>query len=291
MEPKPVLIGILIVLSISGKDVRAQSAGAARTIAMGGISVALDGFWSVAHNQAGMTTSSQPAIGISGSNPYFISSLHDFLLGVIFPAGKNAFGITLQQRGNANFREQYAGLAYARTFGTRIRAGLRFDYVHLSISEGYGRSNGITFDAGVQIILAPTIVMGIQIYNPVGVKLTPDENEKPPGRILFGFAFRLTEPFLVAVELEKDLDFRLAIKTGMEYKLTPAIAVRIGYKTLPSPSGMDGMPVSSMLSFGCGMQIGAFYFDVAGSIHASLGWTPTASLIYKLGTNFKQAES
>jgi hypothetical protein len=134
-------------------------------------------------------------------------------------------------------------------------------------------------------LVSPRILLGVQAFNPIGAIQSPDEGVTPPGRILLGFAFRLTESFLISAELEKEFEFRPTLKTGMEYQLSRTVDCRIGYATLSPQEGVEGMPVSSSLSFGFGLKIGALNLDVAGSMHSNLGWTPAVSLTHALGKN------
>jgi hypothetical protein len=86
-----------------------------------------------------------------------------------------------------------------------------------------------------------------------------------------GLAYMPSGKASFALELEKDVDFPLRLKGGVEYRPVEPLFLRAGFGNNPS-----------MVHFGIGLAIGtALNVDLASSYHQTLGLSPSASVSYE----------
>jgi hypothetical protein len=87
-----------------------------------------------------------------------------------------------------------------------------------------------------------------------------------------GTSYRFSEKLLVCAEAEKNVDYPLRGKVGIEYLPTSALAFRTGFST--NPIEMDaGMGY-------CFKQV--FNLDFGTSYNTYVGWSPNVSFTYRL---------
>ena len=75
---------------------------------------------------------------------------------------------------------------------------------------------------------------------------------------------------MTAIELEKDIDFPLRIRYGLEYQIKDKLYLRIGYSSRPSNFHLGfGIYINDQLMI-----------DVGNKYDQTLGLTPSASIGY-----------
>ncbi len=255
-----------------------------RSAGLGNASVALNDFWSVHNNQAGLGGLESPAIGLYYENRFLVQELSLKAAAFVLTTKSGTFGINFNSFGYTNYNEMKAGLAYGRKFGKIFSAGVQLDYLRTHIAEDYGNRDAFTFEVGIRSELTEKLTIAAHIYNPIRVEIQKDYDEKTPAIFKLGVAYKISEKLLIALETEKDSDFKPLIRGGLEYKIIDKAAVRVGYSTLPSTSGSENFSIASVYSFGFGLNIRKFVLDLSSSWHQTLGWSPMVSFIY----NFKK---
>jgi hypothetical protein len=153
--------------------------------------------------------------------------------------------------------------------------------LHTKIAEDYGSSDVFTFELGVLSHLSDNFTIACHVFNPIGVKLNKDSDEKLPVIIKLGASYNISNKLLIALETEKDLEFKPLIRGGIEYQIIEQAIVRIGYSTLPSTSGSDNFSIASVYTFGFGLNLTKYIINISSSVHQVLGWSPQVSMIYK----------
>ena len=251
-----------------------------RSAAMGNASVCLSDFWSVHNNQAGLARQQYIAAGFYFENRFMVKEMSLQTAAFILPTGSGVFGMNLSYFGYTQYNEKKIGLAYGRTFSDKFSVGIQLDYLSTAIGEHYGNKHLITFELGIQSKLTDELTIGAHVFNPTRVKLTTDGNERVPTIFKLGMAYSFTDDLLITLETEKDLDFKPAIRGGLEYKIIEEACVRLGYSTIPSTSGSEDFSISSIYTFGFGLELNNFSIDFASSVHQTLGWSPQISIIY-----------
>jgi len=252
-----------------------------RSAALGNASVTLNDFWSVHNNQAGLGSFENIAVGFYYENRYFVKELSLKSGAFILPTKSGVFGLSYNHFGYSMYNESKVGLAYGRSFGKHFSAGVQLDYLHTKIAEDYGSKNTFTFELGVLSNLTENFTIACHVFNPIGVKLNKDADEKIPVIIKLGASYNISDKLLIALETEKDLEYKPLIRGGIEYQIIEQAIVRIGYSTLPSTSGSDSFSIASVYTFGFGLSLKKFVVDISCSVHQVLGWSPQVSMIYK----------
>jgi len=252
-----------------------------RSAALGNASVTLCDFWSVHNNQAGLASFENIAVGFYYENRYLLKELSLKSGAFILPTKSGVFGLSYNHFGYSLYNESKLGLAYGRSFGKYFSAGIQLDYLHTKIAEDYGSKSTFTFEIGIRSNLSEKLTIACHVFNPIGAKISKDLDEKIPVIIKLGASYAISEKLLIAIEIEKDLEYKPLIRGGIEYKIIEQAFVRIGYSTLPSTSGSDSFSIASVYSFGFGLNFKKLAIDVSSTVHQVLGWSPQVSMIYK----------
>jgi hypothetical protein len=240
-----------------------------RAAAMGGTSVAHNDFWSLANNQAGTAWIKNLCAGMGFEN-HFLST--DFMyqkLGLIIPSGAGTFGVVAERAGNEQYIEFKAALSYARRFGKHFSVGVALNYIRIHIAADYGSRSLLTCGIGMMFLADKHLTIGVHLDNPVPIKITDAPTDQLPPLIRLGLSYMFSGVFLTSLEIEKDQEHPVVIKTGAEYRITKVVFVRIGVSTSPM-----------IFSFGCGLEFGRLLFDMASGYHQDLGFSPSGSIIY-----------
>ncbi|MCD4772839.1 MAG: hypothetical protein K8R41_05585 [Bacteroidales bacterium] len=244
----------------------------ARAAGMGNISSVTSGFWSVQNNQAGLTNYKNIAAGIYYENRFMLKALGLKAVGVVLPTSSGVFGLSFSNFGYSLYNENKIGLAYAKSFGEKISAGVQLNYLYTHLDDEYKDKGLITFEAGIQTKLTDFICIGVHVFNPVNVKIDNYNNERIPAVFKLGISYLLSKNILCLLEVEKVTAQNPNIKAGLEYKILKKAYVRMGFMSDPAT-----------FTFGFGLQIQKLRFDMASSYHQVLGFSPKTSLIYDLG--------
>jgi hypothetical protein len=243
-----------------------------RSAAIGNASVTLTDFWTVHNNQAGMAYYKKIAAGVYYENRFLTKEMGLKCLSVTIPVKKaGVFGLNLSNFGYSLYNESKIGLAYAMAFSERISAGVQLDYIYTHIGDNYGNRGLVTFEAGLRAKIIKELVIGIHVFNPANLKLSPHSIERIPLIYKIGLSYSFADKALIAAEVEKDMNFKPVFKTGVEYRIAKPVCLRIGIATNPM-----------LYSFGAGFEFHKFKLDIAASMHPQLGFSPQASLICEI---------
>jgi len=260
-----IFFGILETIHASGE----WNAAGGRSAAMGFSSAAVSDFWSVNNNQAGMAFYDKTAAGIYYENRYLINEMGIQSGAFTLKTRYGVLGANVGYSGDADYNTTKAGLGYALKFGNRLAAGIQLDYIGTTLGEEYGKRSNITFDAGIMIRITEELMFGVHTFNPVHVKLADYSNESIPATLNAGFAYTLTDKFLLTAEAFKSSELPMEFRSGAEFKLGRIAYARIGLSTNPA-----------RYTFGFGLDMKNLSLDLSSSWHPQLGYSPQCSLQY-----------
>ncbi len=241
----------------------------ARSSAMGGASVALADFWSLQNNQAGMAWQEHLTAGAYYENRFLVKELSLKSAGAVLPVRYGVFGLKVSHFGYEQFNESKFGLAYARKLSERFAVGMQLDYLHTAIGGDYGSHGALTFEVGLLARIDDHLSLGAHIYNPIRAQMADYADERIAAAFRLGAAYAFDENLTLTAEAEKQSDFDVNLKFGIEYRLIPQLCVRGGIATDPA-----------LYSFGFGVLLGNLQIDISSSIHQVLGYSPQVGLIY-----------
>jgi hypothetical protein len=266
------LFGLMLVLFLPpGFATGERNPAGGRANAMGGVSVSSDDIWSVLNNQAGTAWLKVVSAGLSSGNRFMLKELMLTQIGIALPTAKGTFGLCLSRFGNDQYHELKTGASYARKFGKRFSAGLQLDYLYTHIADGFGNSNLLNCEVGLLYREGDRLCIGIQLVNPVPVKISGNPTEYLPAVICFGISYRFSANFLFAAEVEKETEQPVCLRGGAEYNLGTMACIRLGVSTGPAS-----------FTFGFGLKFGRMRMDFASGYHQALGFSPAGSISYSL---------
>ncbi len=263
---KSLLPFFAILFYLSGT---AQSLMGARSSGMGSLTAATEGINGLFANQAALASLESIAfIGVS-EQKVLIKGLNISGVGVALPSKSGTFGLTFSNFGFSEFRQQKVGLSYARKLWQNISIGAQVDYFQTRIPE-YGSNGTLTFELGLMAELAEGLLIGTHISNPYQIEIAPDDNF--PTTVRVGLMYSVSNRASAGFEFEKDVDFPLRVKFGVEYLPIERLALRTGFSSNPA---------NFHLGFGI-LVGGKFSIEMATRYNQELGMTPVAGFVYSL---------
>lgn len=261
---------ILLLLAVSRLPAQGGYPGAAgaRGLAMGHTGLVFTDLYSLHANPAGLAELQAFSAAATVEQRFLISELRQASAAGALPVAGGAFGLRLQHYGFELYREQQVGLAYARRLSEGFRLGAQFVYFGNQIPV-YGSRHLLTFQLGVQARLLSQLTFGAALFNPLRLERS-EAGEQLPSRFALGLGYTPSPQLLLTLEAEKDLDYPVRVKGGVEYRIVRPLLLRLGAASNPG-----------LFTFGFGLRLGdGLGIDLAGSWHQYLGFTPGISLIF-----------
>lgn len=261
----------LLLASLFASTVAAQfndNAGG-RSTGMAGAYVSLNDGWSVFHNQAGLASVQSIDAGVYYENRFGLNALSDKGLFVAKRIGKGVIAGSYHSFGYSEFASSKGGLAYAMGLGEKLDVGIQLNYYAVRLGENYGRSMALSAEGGFLYRLNSKLTLAAHISNPNRAKLSEYLDERIPAVFRMGGTYRFSKQVLLSAEVHKDTQFDPAIRTGVEYRISEAIALRGGFASAPR-----------QFTFGFGWKLNQWMFDMAAAYHPVLGFNPHVSFTY-----------
>ena len=239
-----------------------------RNQGIGGATVALNDLNSIWSNQAGLAYIDNAAATVFVQQLYGTSELRSIGIAAMYPTSSGTFGLSLNYLGIPEYQDQQIALTYSRLLLDRLSIGAQILLQNLSIEE-YGDNTTFAFELGLLAELIPKVHLGVHISNPIRSALLEDEDL--PTTYSLGFAYRPSRKTLITGEVEKDIEYPVRVKMGVEYFFIEQFALRTGISTQPTNIhfGLGYLP-SQQLSV-----------DIAFSQHLTLGFTPGIGVSYQ----------
>lgn len=242
-----------------------------RAQALAGISVCLSDCWSVFGNQAGLAKIDRTTIGGTFQNRFLVKELSASSGLFILPLHSSVFAFSVYQFGKTTFRHEKFGIAFARSLNPKLQFGLQFNYYRFFLAEENRAIGSSGLELGFQYQLTDQLLLGIHALNPYRTNIKTFSGEYSyPTRFNIGAHYRLSESFGFVTELEKDLNYPLNFKTGLEYAILNKLFIRTGISVKPY-----------QLSAGMGFAANKLKIDLAVAYNQYLGNSPSVSFQYQ----------
>lgn len=226
-----------------------------------------DGF-SFTANQASLARLINTSVAVSTEQRFLLTDIRHYSATIAVLTSSGNFGLQISHYGNPAYHESLFGLAYARSLGDNLDAGIQFNYTSIGIS-GYGSAGTIGFSIGSIMHISPQVHAGVQISNPLGMKFGADRSEKLPAVFRFGFGYEPSEEFFTGIEISKEENKPVDFNAGMQYKFLSQLFARAGISTATS---------SSWISIG--ILLKRYRLDVTAHYHPVSGFTPGLSFVF-----------
>lgn len=227
--------------------------------------------YSALNNAAASAFLEIPSLAFFASNHFLLPELNHLSSNFTYPNKKaGSFSLNYNFWGYAAYQESKLGFAYARKFGKIFSTGLSFNYNRLSILDN-GSKNLFSLNIDFFCQVSQKLRIGMHIVNPARQKLNKQNRESLASQIHFGLRYEANPKFVLALEMQKDLQYPLLIKLGCNYLIHPKFHLRIGAATLPT-----------YFTLGIGTQFKNFQIDFASTWNLDLGYAPQVSLSYQI---------
>lgn len=240
----------------------------AAALALGGAAVAYPG------TGAGLSNDAHPGFGekfgvfLGSALPYSIGGWQTaHFQGFMRVSANDGFGFEMVHSAIELYGEQRFRAQYGRRLSEKFLLGGSADVLRVSAQE-YGSATALTFGLSMLANPIPGVWLGARVQNPLQLKL---HDETVPAVLRIGAAWKASESLVLLAETEKDLNRRVQVKGGIEYRPASLLVVRAGIRTEPARFG-----------FGAGIRLkNGLALDTGAEWHPTLGVTPSAMLIWR----------
>ena len=233
-----------------------------KAIAVANAFVALsDNPWAVSYNPAGLAQIRSPVFASFYVPQQFgVLELKTIAASTAIPFNFGTVGAFVEQFGFDLYRTTNIGLGCGFDPVERISVGATIDVEEIEI-ERYGVSRNVTLDVGFLGKPSANLAIGFCIKN-VTAATIGTYRERLPQYVLMGASYSPFKGFSLVAELEKDIQFPLVVKVGIEQNVFEFLSLRCGIADNPDK-----------FSAGMAVRYASVEFGYAGYSHPDLGWT------------------
>ncbi|CAH0997453.1 hypothetical protein EMA8858_03586 [Emticicia aquatica] len=245
----------------------------ARSWGIANANVAISDQNSVSNNPASLGFLKDNYVSTSYHARYSISGLQTLSFSGNYNGKYCNFGFNSERFGDKLYNEQKFGIALAKNTN-RVSLGIKVSYFQAAIEHFISKKTALT-EFGIVAKLNSKLNIGFHAYNLTGAKLFA--SQYIPTVLRLGFAFTPTKQILIVAEAEKNLNFPLFIKIGLEYQIVKNFYCRTG--------------ITSKINnahFGFGLRSKQFIFDYAVSSHSALGFSHYLTISYQISKSKAQ---
>lgn len=244
----------------------------ARSSAMGGASVTFTDVWSASNNPGALGLLDKYAVGLAYETRFFLPEAGLKSLVAAAPLGGGTVGLTGHSFGYASYAENRVGLAYARPLAEYISLGIQINYVQTRIGDVYGSRATVVPEIGMLVTPGDRIRIGAHLFNPTRNRLADFDDERLPTSLRVGGQYLFSEKVNAVLEVDKDMDLPVNIKTGLEYLPVEQLSIRAGFATS-----------QGSFAFGVGYLWKGLRADLSANWNQNLGYSSTIALSYAFG--------
>ena len=241
-----------------------------RSHALGNASVAIDDIWAYHHNPANLVSVKKLGLGLSYENRFLLKELQSqgFVVALPLKVGVISFG--LQSFGFKNFRTNRLGLGYSMKLAEFLSCGVQLNYHQVRLTDAYGRKDALTAELGLKANITDNWKVAFSVFNLTRTKISEFGEDRLTTLMRLGTQYTFSEKVMLVAELEKNIEFPVRFKTGIEYSPIRKLFLRGGFATQPIE-----------LSAGLGYRFKEqFQLDLGSAYHQILGWSPNFSFTY-----------
>ena len=243
-----------------------------RSMSMANASAALNDVWAYHHNPAALTGIKKVAFGVSYENRYLLRELQSQGFVVAYPLKRSVISFGGQTFGYNNFRTYRTGLGYSMELTDFLSLGVQMNYNLVRLPQAYGKNQTVTGEVGVMAKITENWHVGFSIFNISRNKLSSFQEDRYTTMLRLATRYHVSNKVLIVGEAEKNVEFPIRFKTGVEYNPMENLYVRGGFATAPIE-----------FCFGLGYHWkGIYKLDVGSAYQQILGWSPNVSFTVQL---------
>ena len=268
MKALAILLGIPFTLVLAqdnnGRGVKA--------IALANAFVAVaDNSWAVTYNPAGLAELDCPEVSAFFVPQQFgLPELKNVALSGTCPTTLGTFGASVEQFGFDLYRTSTIRFGHGVSLDSLFSVGGTVTVDRVAIAR-YGVTHTLTFDIGLLGRPVRDLQVGCCVRNFTSSTIGRGR-ERLPQYVLLGLCYLPVEGFRITSEAEKDLQFPLVLKVGVEQQFFGFLSLRCGVANNPEK-----------VSAGLAVRYSAIEFGYAGYSHPELGWTHQIEICTRWG--------
>lgn len=265
-------LAIILVISFATLSAHENNGRGTKAIALANAFTSVaDNSWAVSYNPAGLAQLVSPEVAAFFIPQQFgIPELRTISLSGAYCINPGTVGTFVEQFGFDLYRTTEIAVGYGFALDSGISIGVSIDIERLAI-ERYGVSHNATFDFGFLGRPVADLSLGFCMKNVTAARIGTNR-ERLPQYFLFGASYTPFRDFCLVSEIEKDLQFPLAVKVGVEERFLGFLSLRCGVGNNPD-----------RFSAGISVQYATIEFGYAGYSHPDLGWTHQIEIAMRWG--------
>ncbi len=243
-----------------------------RSMSLANASVTIEDVWAYHQNPAALAEIKKMGFGVSYENRFLLKELQSQGLTVVVPLKSGVLSLGVQSFGYNQLRTFRSGLGYSLKLAEFLALGVQLNHHFLKINPIYGSQQTLTGEIGLLAKVNKNLKIGVSVFNISRNKLAEFSEDRYSTLLRLGVGYELSKKLLVLCEAEKNVEFPLNIKSGIEYQPITDFYLRGGFATAPIE-----------YSFGVGYCYKKNYkLDLGSAFHQILGWSPHFSLTVQL---------
>jgi len=243
-----------------------------RSMSLANATVALEDVWAYHHNPASIANLKKVEFGVSYENRFLLKELQSQGLVVALPMKRGVVSIGSQSFGYNQFRTYRTGLGYSMKLSELLSVGVQLNHHFVRINPAYGNHQTVTAEVGALARVNDKWSFAFSIFNITRNKIADFAEDRYATIMRLGTKYSVSDKVLFLAEIEKNVEYKLRGKTGIEYIPLENMYVRGGFATAPIE-----------FSFGIGYAfLGKYKVDLGSSYHQILGWSPNFSFSMQL---------
>ncbi len=223
-------------------------------------------------NPAALAALKQPGMAVYGERKFLLPELGGYAAAIAMPAKNGNFGLKAAYSGFSDYNETELGLAYARSLGKKLDAGIQFLYHGTRIASGYGSASGMNAELGILVHITEQLHTGIQVRNPATGLFGKNHPERAVSVYQFGMGYEFSEKFFIGAVVVKEEDRPVNLDAGFQYNILPRFWIKAGVATS-----------TASIWAGVGLSKGKFNSEFFTEFHPQLGITPGLLLSFEWG--------
>ena len=237
---------------------------------LGGTSLSNNDVFSVYNNPAALAKIESSGVGFAYDNRFLLKELSTQSLAGAYKFEKNgAIGAHLQHYGFGLYREVFTGVSYGINLAPNFSLGTSVNFHRIQLGDNYGSTNALSLGLGMFYAVNEDLSFGMRVSNITRSRLAEFDDERLPTTFGLGLQYIFSEKVFWNLEAEKNFVHPINIKTGIGFQPHELLALRVGVNSYPFQS-----------TFGLGVTMPKFRFDISAGWHAQLGISPSAGLVF-----------